>query len=217
MKTKKLGLLIALVIFGLSSAQAQIPGFTLGLKAGYVYSTFPYSNSDPNSTITSKQGRSGYQIGLFARIGSKTYLQPEFNYEVLRGTINYNEYFYYGHPSNPTVTNNYTKQTFTMKFNRIDIPILLGHKFIALPLINLRGYIGPDFGFKTNASTPGFSNFNASYDTFRTFTVGGILGVGVDVGPLTVDARYNLGFTQVNRSFDTKLNSIGIAVGFKFL
>ena len=207
MRKKKLVLLIALVIFGFSAAQAQIPGFTLGLKAGYLYSTFPYSitTSSNGSKITSNQGRSGYQIGAFARIGGKTYLQPEFNYEGQRGTITYGS------------SGNSATGTSTLKFDRIDIPILLGHKFIALPLINFRGYIGPDFGFKTNASNSAPNNFSGDDYNFKTSTVGGILGVGVDVGPVTFDARYNLGFTQVNKGFNTRLNSFGIAVGFKFL
>jgi len=203
MKTKKLLLLIALVIFGFSAAQAQIPGLSLGIKAGYLYSTFPTSISG----VTAKSGRSGYQIGVFARIGGKTYLQPEFNYEGQRGTISF-------------VNNSNgisTTETSTLKFNRVDIPILIGHKFIALPLLNFRGYIGPDFGFKTNASNSAPNNFNTNDYNFKTTTVGGILGVGVDVGPVTFDARYNLGFTQVNKGFNTKLNSFGIAVGFKFL
>lgn len=203
MRKKKLGLLIALIIFGFSAAQAQIPGFTLGLKVGYLYSTFPTSISG----VTAKSGRSGYQIGAFARLGGKTYLQPEFNYEGQRGTITFIN----------NSNGNSTTETSTLKFNRIDIPILLGHKFIALPLINFRGYIGPDFGFKTNASNSAPNNFNTNDYNFKTTTVGGILGVGVDVGPVTFDARYNLGFTQVNKGFNTKLNSFGIAVGFKFL
>jgi len=203
MKTKKLLLLIALVIFGFSAAQAQIPGLSLGIKAGYLYSTFPTSISG----VTAKSGRSGYQIGVFARIGGKTYLQPEFNYEGQRGTITF------VNNSNGTSTTT----TSTLKFNRVDIPILIGHKFIALPLLNFRGYIGPDFGFKTNASNSAPNNFNTNDYNFKTTTVGGILGVGVDVGPVTFDARYNLGFTQVNKGFNTKLNSFGIAVGFKFL
>ncbi len=203
MKTKKLLLLIALVIFGFSAAQAQIPGLSLGIKAGYLYSTFPTSISG----VTAKSGRSGYQIGVFARIGGKTYLQPEFNYEGQRGTISF------VNNSNGTSTTT----TSTLKFNRVDIPILIGHKFIALPLLNFRGYIGPDFGFKTNASNSAPNNFNTNDYNFKTTTVGGILGVGVDVGPVTFDARYNLGFTQVNKGFNTKLNSFGIAVGFKFL
>ena len=203
MKTKKLLLLIALVIFGFSAAQAQIPGLSLGIKAGYLYSTFPTSIS----RVTAKSGRSGYQIGVFARIGGKTYLQPEFNYEGQRGTISF------VNNSNGTSTTT----TSTLKFNRVDIPILIGHKFIALPLLNFRGYIGPDFGFKTNASNSAPNNFNTNDYNFKTTTVGGILGVGVDVGPVTFDARYNLGFTQVNKGFNTKLNSFGIAVGFKFL
>ena len=204
MKTKKLLLLIALVIFGFSAAQAQIPGLSLGIKAGYLYSTFPTSISG----VTAKSGRSGYQIGVFARIGGKTYLQPEFNYEGQRGTITF------VNNSNGTSTTT----TSTLKFNRVDIPILIGHKFIALPLLNFRGYIGPDFGFKTNASNSApNNNFSPDDYNFKTSTVGGILGVGVDVGPVTFDARYNLGFTQVNKGFNTKLNSFGIAVGFKFL
>ena len=203
MKTKKLLLLIALVIFGFSAAQAQIPGLSLGIKAGYLYSTFPTSISG----VTAKSGRSGYQIGVFARIGGKTYLQPEFNYEGQRGTITF------VNNSNGTSTTT----TSTLKFNRVDIPILIGHKFIALPLLNFRGYIGPDFGFKTNASNSAPNNFSQYDNNFKTSTVGGILGVGVDVGPVTFDARYNLGFTQVNKGFNTKLNSFGIAVGFKFL
>ena len=202
MKTKKLLLLIALVIFGFSAAQAQIPGLSLGIKAGYLYSTFPTSISG----VTAKSGRSGYQIGVFARIGGKTYLQPEFNYEGQRGTISFS--------NSP---NGATSGTSTLKFNRVDIPILLVHKFIALPLLNFRGYIGPDFGFKTNASNSAPNNFSQYDNNFKTSTVGGILGVGVDVGPVTFDARYNLGFTQVNKGFNTKLNSFGIAVGFKFL
>lgn len=203
MKTKKLGLLIALLIFGFSAVKAQVPGLSLGVKVGYLYSTFPTSISG----VTSRSGRSGYQIGAFARVGGKTYIQPEFNYEGQRGTVTYT--------SNASGTS--TTQTSTLKFNRIDIPILLGHKFIALPLLNFRGYLGPDFGFKTSASNSMANNFNVNDYNFKTSTVGGILGIGVDVGAITFDARYNLGFTQVNKGFNTRLNSFGIAVGFKFL
>lgn len=203
MKTRKLGLLIALSIFGFSAAQAQVPGLALGVKAGYLYSTMPTSISG----ITNKNGRSGYQFGVFARIGNKTFLQPEVNYEGQSGTISYNT-----NSTTGTATG-----TSTLKFNRLDIPVLIGHKFVTLPLFNFRGYIGPDFGFKTNASNNRPNNFNPNDYNFKTSTVGGILGVGVDVGALTFDARYNLGFTQVNKGFDSRLNSFGIAVGFKFL
>ncbi len=203
MKTRKLGLLIALSIFGFSAAQAQIPGLALGVKAGYLYSTMPTSLSG----ITNTNGRSGYQVGVFARIGSKTFLQPELNYEGQSGTISYKTNGATGAASGMS----------TLKFNRLDIPILVGHKFVSLPLFNFRGYIGPDFGFKTNSSNNRTNNFNTNDYNFKSSTVGGILGVGVDVGPLTLDARYNLGFTQVNRGFNSRLNSFGISVGYKFL
>lgn len=207
MKTRKLGLMIALVIFAFSSAKAQIPGFSLGIKAGYLYSTFPTSLSG----VTSKNGRSGYQIGAFARIGGSTFIQPELNYEGQSGTVSFGSHT---DPATGTVT---ASGTSTLKFNRLDIPVLLGHKFIALPLLNLRGYIGPDFGFKTSASNNRPNDFNANDYNFKSSTVGGIIGVGVDVGSITFDARYNLGFTQVNKGFDTRINSFGIGVGFKFL
>ncbi len=204
MKTKKSGLLIALFMFGISVAHAQLPTFALGVKAGYLYSTFPSSLSN----VTSKNGRSGYQIGAFARIGgSNTFLQPELNYEGQSGQVSFN--------SNSQGTA--ATGTSTLKFNRLDIPLLLSHKFLKLPLFNLRGYVGPDFGFKTNASNNNPNNFNARDYNFKTSTVGGILGVGVDIGMLTLDARYNYGFTRINDGFNTRINSFGLSVGYKIL
>jgi len=199
MKTKKSGLLIALFMFGISVAHAQVPGLTLGVKAGYIYSSMPAKWS----AVTSKSGRSGYQIGAFARLGGKTFIQPELNYEGQSGNVTFNS-------ANGSGTS-------TLKFRRLDIPVLLGHKFLALPLLNVRGYLGPDFGFKTGSGVSSTTSLDPSFYNFKSSTVGGIIGAGVDVGAITIDARYNLGFTKINEGFNTRLNSFVLAVGFKFL
>ena len=48
-------------------------------------------------------------------------------------------------------------------------------------------------------------------------TVGGVAAdVGVDLGSLTLDARYSLGLSKLNKDLGQKANIFSVAVGFKF-
>ena len=201
MKAKKIILMLALFAGSYTAAYSQ--GFTLGVKAGHLRTTMP--TNFPG--IFSRRPQSGYQIGLFARIGNKTFIQPELNYEATSGVI--------GYDFNTNGTN------FTgfsdLKYRRMDIPILFGHKFVSLPLFNFRGYIGPDFGLKINGSTLTTPILTYEFYRYKAYDVGAVIGAGIDIANLTFDARYNFGLTQVNQGFNARLNTFGIAVGFKFL
>lgn len=179
----------------------QISGiFTIGPKIGFNYTTLPSSSAD----VSNNAGKAGFQAGIFARIGNKTYLQPE----VLIGT------------NSATFTFNSSAvgasgSTQTSKFTTLDIPVLLGHKLISLPLVNIRAMVGPDF--VTLLKKPGLQVPNAGDYNYKDFNVGAIVGLGVDAGNFTIDARYNFGLSSINSGFGQRMNMFNLSLGLKLI
>jgi hypothetical protein len=75
--------------------------------------------------------------------------------------------------------------------------------------------IGPDFAFQLKK--PGLQIPSVNDYSYKDATVGGIVGLGVDVLSFTLDARYNFGLSDINPTIGQKLNSFNISIGFKFL
>ncbi len=193
MKSSKI-LWIALVIF-LSYGEVYSQSLSFGPKIGFNYANFPSSAS----MVTNDAGKLGLQAGLFARIGKKTFLQPEILFGSYSGSFNLE--------GSNSVQN--------VHFTTANIPVLLGHKLISFPLASLRAMIGPDFAFQLKK--PGLQIPSVNDYSYKDATVGGIVGLGVDVLSFTLDARYNFGLSEINPTLGQKLNSFNISIGFKFL
>jgi hypothetical protein len=186
MKTNKFYLIIAMVIATTGMASAQ-SGFNVGIKAGVNYANLPTSFKE----VKDKQGKAGYNIGLFARIGDALYFQPELNYTAFKS-----EYTFAG--------NNYQP-----KFKQANIPLMVGYKLINTEALNLRISAGPDLSYTLNKAVG-----PAQFD-YKKFTAGGVINAGVDIGSLTLDARYSRGFTKINKGLDEKTGIFNLSVGFK--
>ncbi|PYF71520.1 porin family protein [Pedobacter nutrimenti] len=187
MKTIKLCLIAVLIGTGVFSAKAQTPDFNLGIKAGANYGTLPSSFND----LTDKGGKAGFNIGVFARVGKALYFQPELNFSTFgsKYTLNSKEY--------------------KPKFNQLNVPLMVGYKLINTSSLNFRVSAGPDFSY--NLNTP---DAPAGFD-YKRVNLGGVINAGVDIGNITIDARYTRGFTKFNKALDEKTGIFNLSVGFK--
>ena len=181
-------LLVAICI----SAKAQI---SLGIKGGVNFSKINTDNFNEST-------RTGYQAGVFARIGNAFYLQPEVYLSSTGGNFNND--------------NNDFKAK--VNFTNLSVPVLLGHSFGTKDL-NFRLMVGPVYTYALNKSESFSDNANAAIADFGNYnnsTLGFQAGGGVDIGPITADLRYEGGLTKINSDFGQRQNLWALSVGFKF-
>jgi hypothetical protein len=190
---KKFLLSVALLVAVCISAKAQ---FNLGIKGGVNFSNIDADNFH-NSSVT------GYQAGLFARIGGALYLQPEAYISSTGG--NFNSY------------NNNTDYNGHVRFTNLDVPVLLGLRFGPKNL-NLRVMAGPVYNYILSKNETFSANINSAFTDFGHYnnsTLGYQAGVGIDLGALTIDGRYQGGLSKWNSSFGQTPNIWMLGVGFK--
>jgi len=191
---KKILLSVALLVAVCISAKAQ---FNLGIKGGVNFSKIDADNFH-NSSIA------GYQAGLFARIGGGIYLQPEVYISSSGGDFDsyQNNTAYSGH----------------VRFTNLDVPLLLGLRFGPKNL-NLRVMGGPVYNYILNKNENFSDNITSAFNDFGHYnnsTLGYQAGAGVDLGNITLDARYQGGLGKINSDFGQTQKLWAISVGFKF-
>ncbi|MDR6782143.1 hypothetical protein ABIE26_001368 [Pedobacter africanus] len=187
MKTNRFYLMIAVMVMTAGAVKAQDTGLTFGLKAGLNYATLPTSFKE----VTDKKGKVGYNLGAFARVGKTLYFQPELNYVTFKSAYNY------------------ASNTYKPKFNQLNLPLMVGYKLINTAALNLRVSAGPDLSYTLNKAQ-GPSGFD-----YKKFNAGGVINAGVDIGSLTIDARYSRGLTKINKDLNEKTGIFNLSVGFK--
>ncbi len=172
--------LLVLIVFGIvgftyqSHAQA---GFRLGVKGG-----LNFANVDRDISTDS---RTGFHAGAFATIKlSKLAIQPELIYSAQGADLDFGGGF----------------GELESRFNYLNIPILL--KLYLLAGLNLQ--LGPQFGFLLSGDQEFVDEFGEIIDGDASdFINGSDVSLGIGAGwdlpfGLTVDARYNLGLSDVN-------------------
>jgi len=186
---------LAILIAASISAKAQ---FSLGVKGGVNFSQINTDNLH-ESTLT------GYQAGLFARLGGSLYLQPELYLGSSGGKFDSD--------------NNGTDYDAQVRFTTLNVPLLLGRSFGTKDL-NFRIMAGPIYSYIMNKSDNFSENFNNAYNDFGHYnnsTLGYQAGAGVDIGSATVDLRYEGGLTRINEDYGQRQNLWALSVGFKIL
>lgn len=194
---KKYMLSIAALVLLSIGAKAQ---FTLGLKGGLNISKINNDNLS-ESTVT------GYQFGAFARIGTGLYLQPEMYVGSKGGQFNYE--------SSGTNTGGYAR----VRFTSLDVPVLLGKSFGAKNF-NLRVMAGPIYSYILNTDQSFSDNLSNAYKdlgNYNNSTLGYQAGAGIDLGNISLDARYEGGLTKLNEKYGQRQNLWHISLGFKIL
>jgi len=193
---------------------AQLP-FAIGIKGGInstKITTDNYSGQGVTFNDFRSDAKSGFNIGAFARLGTKIYLQPELLYCVKNSQS-----------SNSTGTAT-TSQS--VKLKTIQVPILLGFKLIDLKLASIRAFTGPAMSIPMNSSSVNYDSVSGKiFDTknYKNNIWDWQLGAGVDVGMITLDCRYEWGLSNTSDQnldkvgFVNKGNTLTFSLGFKFI
>lgn len=176
---KKL-LTILFLAAGLTTYAQSDSGF--GIKGGLNFgSTGDFQNEIANN-VENPDDKIGYHLGLFAKADlGIIYLRPELIYTQLNSEYSIGD----------------------LEVKKIDLPILVGIDVIG----PLHMFAGPslqyivDTDFETNTA-----NFDLG-DAQDDFTVGLQVGVGVNIGNLGLDLRYERGLSENEAQFSGLSNS----------
>jgi hypothetical protein len=167
---------ILLSIFACSSlvfASAQVQ---FGVKAGYNLASVSQSGSQNDNGLKSK---SGFHGGVFASlpIAESFFLQPELVYS--------------GQGASETQNN----ETINLNYNYLNIPVLAKYQ----SAMGLFAETGPQVGFLLSANVSGGGVSMDIKDQSQSIDFSWAFGVGYKLSniPLGIDARYNLGFTNI--------------------
>lgn len=200
---KKLFLVLLISAIGPSVIAQGV--FSLGPKIGFNSNTLTENIDSINAGI-----KNTFQIGAFVRIGSKVYLQPEVNYQLVSGTLN------------KSLGSIVLHQDITIK--TIKVPALIGVKLIQKGPVNLRVMAGPTFTYLFDKKLDP-SKMNElwpiqSVDDLKNSIWSVQMGAGLDVLFMTLDVRYELGVENMyngSSSFDLKNNTFNVSLGIKLL
>ncbi|MCY1535917.1 Outer membrane protein beta-barrel domain protein [compost metagenome] len=104
-----------------------------------------------------------------------------------------------------------------MNFTSLDLPILIGTKFGAAGL-GLRLNTGPVINFVLDEQQKFADAASTAYKgKFKDKAISWQFGVGLDIGKLSIDGRYESGLSEINSAGgypSTKLNLYTIGIGF---
>ncbi|HEV7330778.1 MAG TPA: porin family protein [Flavisolibacter sp.] len=190
---KKISLL-AFFVMAAFVMQAQTTGF--GLKGGLNLATWSNNGSSVNY-----QNRVGFNAGLFANVNvSPNFaVQPEVVY------------------SSQGTKYNIGDQEHNLQMNYINIPVMLQAKVGG----GLYAQAGPQVGFLMNVEdkVQDIETGFFSKEDFKSTDVSLGFGIGYSgVSPIGVDARYNLGLSNINEAGSNKIknNVLQIGLTYKF-
>lgn len=195
---KKL-LFAALLVLGATQAFSQNG---IGIKAGLSSTKLDFDNEQ----FVPADAQTGYHIGLFGRFGGKVFIQPELLFTQTKGDFAFVPNGVSGNPA---------PENYEAKFNRLDIPIMVGIRMFKV----MRVMAGPIASVNINSE---LKNSVETVDNanFENATFGYQAGLGVDIGNLSVDGRYEGGLSNVtdnigSYSTDNRLNQWVLSVGFR--
>jgi len=184
---KNLILVLFLSVGMLQLSNAQI---NFGIKGGVNYNnngdaTFSTAGND---LVIGAKSKSGYHAGVWFRgkipvIG--LYLRPEIVYTQVKSEYVYNN-----------VSTAYD-------FKKIDVPILLGKKLFGVGNV----FIGPSFQYILDDN---FSFSGLTADEFDKFSVGVQMGVGIELGKIGLDVRWERGLSSTEANFVDNNTNINI-------
>lgn len=146
----------------------------------------------------------GYHVGIFARIGGGgIYVQPEVLYAQTSGTFTF---------SGPTPGGG---SEFKADFNRLDIPIMVGFKLFKILRIQAGPIASIDIDSKLRDAIETVEEVE-----YKSSTLGYQAGVGLDIGNLYLDAKYESSLSAITENIgtfqtDQRVSQFVFSLGFK--
>lgn len=174
-----------------------------GVYAGLNFSRFV------NEPIPDNAYRTGWQAGVYGRSGGTIFGQIGLEYRnstsnlVRSGSV----------IGNPTTTTATTGTEIRSQINQhfLAIPAYVGARIGALAGLRLQA--GAEL---SSMVAIGKNNFQLGNDDVNRIILGGLLGAGINLGPVTLDYVYNVGLSNVFDGADTKRRMMQFNVGLRF-
>lgn len=166
-----------LLIFFLIATTSAFAQSGFGVKGGLNYADNGKMElndlTDTGEDILQRNGerKTGYHLGVFYRVSTGGfYLKPELLYTRTKSSYDYNA------------------ESKEYAISKIDLPLLLGMNILGPVHI----FAGPSFQYLLENDLQGISLEEVEKD----FTIGAQLGLGVQLGGVGVDVRYERGLTE---------------------
>lgn len=182
-------------LFFLFTASYGYSQLDFGLRGGITTAKLSTNLSDYNS-----ESILGWHGGAFARIhlGKHPFLQPECYFTQKGGNL-----------INKDANNEYE-----IKLNSVDVPILLGLKFLNLKVVKFTVYGGPVVSFISQKTVKYYEDGIQIIptdpdpeDEIKNTTWGMQAGASIDVLILTLDIRHEWGLTDLMKDPETEFKS----------
>jgi len=192
---KKLLLPVCLLLAGVITAKAQ--GVAVGLRAGLNLANQSISAS---GVSVSPDMRVSFLAGAYAKImfTGKIGIQPELFYS--------------------STGSKWPDQGFgasTIKTDYLTVPVFFRYGITD----NFHLLAGPQFGILMSAQGTNNSGTQDIKDSFNSSDISGVVGMGLDFGPLNAGLRYNFGLSNISKDTSggqsIKNNVFQIVAGFK--
>ncbi len=192
--------LFILGFLALSATSVSAQGFAFGPRAGFSQTKLSLKKGN----FIPGDAEVGFHVGAFARFGAAgLYVQPELLYTQTSGTFSFD---------GPSAGGN---ASYAADFNRLDIPVMVGFKILKI----LRVQVGPIASFNLNTEVKDVIDTVQDID-FAKSTIGYQAGLGVDIGNLYLDAKYEGGLSSITDQIgqfetDQRVNQWVFSLGFK--
>lgn len=165
-------LMITALLFSISSGVLFAQDETsFGIKGGLNYNANGDYFESIGANAQDPDRNIGYHVGVFGKIGTQLYFRPELIYT--------------------STTSDYNSADFNMK--KIDAPLLIGIKVIGPVSV----FGGPALQYILNSEFDGITIENVNND----FSVGLNFGIGLNLGKIGIDLRYERGFSDNEATF----------------
>lgn len=198
---KKFSLILIFVVVATIGVQAQ-GMFQFGIKGAFNYTNL---KSEDNRWLSS-DNKTGYQVGIWTRIGGIVHVQPEL---YLTGKTSEFTFSYADDIAEP-------KRIADVKFTSLDLPILLGTR-VGLGPVGLRFQAGPLVSFVVDKKVGDALENVINIDEYKDNTVALVGGVGLDIGKFRADVRYEHAMNSLTKdsSPEQKLKVWTVGVGIR--
>jgi hypothetical protein len=187
-------LLLTGTAFVTNEAKSQsISPVHIGIKGGGNFSNLSLSKNNLDS-----KNSLGYHAGAFTRIDiARSYLQGEILFSHKKSKIE-----------------DGSVGTKKAKWNSIEVPLLIGFKVLKSDFVNLRIFGGGVYSYVLNEKASILKQVSQSFRKFDKSNIGYQAGLGVDIGSLTFDLKYEGALTRISKEFNARPNSFQASVGF---
>lgn len=151
-----------------------------GVSAGLNYNGNGDVTDSAGNVLENPDRNVGYHIGVFGKIGSSIFFRPELLYTSTKSSYNDNRDF---------------------KMQKLDAPLLVGARVFG----PLNIFAGPSLQYILDTDYDQVTLGDVEHD----LTVGAQFGVGVNLGSLGVDIRYERGLSDNEAQFiDTNITTL---------